>query len=283
MIRLCAFSDEASDSLEGQIAALLRNNIKLTELRSVGGVNVKDFTNEQAEAYAKQLAESGIRVWAIGSPLGKTDISKDFAEYEKTVRRVCEIANIFGCDKIRVFSFYNAYCQSEKVFENLCRMVKIADGYGITLYHENEKGIYGDTAERVAAIKKNVSGLKFVFDPANYVQVGEDVAAALDRSGADAAYFHIKDAIKTTGEIVPAGEGNGEIEKLITLVKGDKVFTIEPHLSLFKAYAAIDDTELKNKYHFNTNDEAFDFAVNALKSLLKKQGYEETTEGFIKR
>ena len=39
MIRLCAFSDEASDSLEGQIAALLRNNIKLTELRSVGGVN----------------------------------------------------------------------------------------------------------------------------------------------------------------------------------------------------------------------------------------------------
>lgn len=83
MIRLCAFSDEASDSLEGQIAALLRNNIKLTELRSVGGVNVKDFTNEQAEAYAKQLAESGIRVWAIGSPLGKTDISKDFAEYEK--------------------------------------------------------------------------------------------------------------------------------------------------------------------------------------------------------
>ena len=108
MIRLCAFSDEASDSLEGQIAALLRNNIKLTELRSVGGVNVKDFTNEQAEAYAKQLAESGIRVWAIGSPLGKTDISTDFAEYEKTVRRVCEIANIFGCDKIRVFSFYNA-------------------------------------------------------------------------------------------------------------------------------------------------------------------------------
>ncbi len=169
------------------------------------------------------------------------------------------------------------------MFENLCRMVKIADGYGITLYHENEKGIYGDTAERVAAIKKNVSGLKFVFDPANYVQVGEDVAAALDKSGADAAYFHIKDAIKATGEIVPAGEGNGEIEKLITLATGDKVFMIEPHLSLFKAYAAIDDTELKNKYHFNTNDEAFDFAVNALKSLLKKQGYEETTEGVIKR
>ena len=283
MIRLCAFSDEASDSLEGQIAALLRNNIKLTELRSVGGVNVKDFTNEQAEAYAKQLAESGIRVWAIGSPLGKTDISKDFAEYEKTVRRVCEIANIFGCDKIRVFSFYNAYCQSEKVFENLRRMVKIAGEYGITLYHENEKGVYGDVVGRVENIAANVSGLKFVFDPANYVQEGEDVTAALKKVGKRTAYFHIKDAIKGSGEIVPAGEGNGEIEKLISLVTaGDKVFTLEPHLSLFTAYTVIDDTELKNRYHFATNDESFDFAVNALKNLLKKQGYKETADGFVK-
>ena len=114
MIRLCAFTDEASDSLEGQIAALLRNNIKFIELRSVGGMNVKDFTNEQAETYAKQLAGNGIRVWAIGSPLGKTDISKDFAEYEKTVRRVCEIANIFGCDKIRIFSFITLIVRAKK-------------------------------------------------------------------------------------------------------------------------------------------------------------------------
>ena len=59
MIKLCAFSDEASDSLEGQIAALLRNNIKFIELRSVGGMNVKDFTNEQAETYAKSRIYSG--------------------------------------------------------------------------------------------------------------------------------------------------------------------------------------------------------------------------------
>ena len=34
-IRLCAFSDEAADSIDGQIAALKRNEISLTELRSV--------------------------------------------------------------------------------------------------------------------------------------------------------------------------------------------------------------------------------------------------------
>lgn len=282
MIKLCAFSDEASDSVEGQITALSRNNIKLIELRSIGGVNVKDFTDEQARDYAKKLAENGIKVWSIGSPLGKIDIAENFSEYEKTVRRVYEIANIFECDKVRVFSFYNAYGESEKVFENLRRMVKIAGEYGITLYHENEKGVYGDVVGRVENIAANVSGLKFVFDPANYVQEGEDVTAALKKVGKQTAYFHIKDAIKGSGEIVPAGEGDGEIEKLISLVTGDKVFTLEPHLSLFTAYAAIDDTELKNKYHFASNDESFDFAVNALKKLLKKQGYKETADGFVK-
>lgn len=282
MIKLCAFSDEASDSVEGQITALLRNNIKLIELRSIGGVNVKDFTDEQARDYAKKLVENGIKVWSIGSPLGKIDIAENFSEYEKTVRRVYEIANIFECDKVRVFSFYNAYGESEKVFENLRRMVKIAGEYGITLYHENEKGVYGDVVGRVENIAANVSGLKFVFDPANYVQEGEDVTAALKKVGKQTAYFHIKDAIKGSGEIVPAGEGNGEIEKLISLVTGDKVFTLEPHLSLFTAYTAIDDTELKNRYHFATNDESFDFAVNALKNLLKKQGYKETADGFVK-
>ena len=282
MIKLCAFSDEASDSVEGQITALSRNNIKLIELRSIGGVNVKDFTDEQARDYAKKLAENGIKVWSIGSPLGKIDIAENFSEYEKTVRRVYEISNIFECDKVRVFSFYNAYGESEKVFENLRRMVKIAGEYGITLYHENEKGVYGDVVGRVENIAANVSGLKFVFDPANYVQEGEDVTAALRKVGKQTAYFHIKDAIKGSGEIVPAGEGDGEIEKLISLVTGDKVFTLEPHLSLFTAYAAIDDTELKNRYHFATNDESFDFAVNALKNLLKKQGYKETADGFVK-
>lgn len=282
MIKLCAFSDEASDSVEGQITALSRNNIKLIELRSIGGVNVKDFNDEQARDYAKKLVENGIKVWSIGSPLGKIDIAENFSEYEKTVRRVYEIANIFECDKVRVFSFYNAYGESEKVFENLRRMVKIAGEYGITLYHENEKGVYGDVVGRVENIAVNVSGLKFVFDPANYVQEGEDVIAALKKVGKRTAYFHIKDAIKGSGEIVPAGEGNGEIEKLISLVTGDKVFTLEPHLSLFTAYSAIDDTELKNRYHFATNDESFDFAVNALKNLLKKQGYKETADGFVK-
>ena len=39
-IKLCAFSDEANNSLDGQIAALKRNNIPYMEMRNVNGKNV---------------------------------------------------------------------------------------------------------------------------------------------------------------------------------------------------------------------------------------------------
>ena len=77
MIRLSAFSDEAGKALSAQIAALLRNGISLTELRSVGGKNVKDLTLEEAENYAKVLEQNGIRVWSIGSPVGKVKIGNN--------------------------------------------------------------------------------------------------------------------------------------------------------------------------------------------------------------
>ena len=37
MIKLCAFADEAESSLDGQIAALKRNDISYLELRSIAG------------------------------------------------------------------------------------------------------------------------------------------------------------------------------------------------------------------------------------------------------
>ncbi len=74
-IRLCAFSDEAADSIDGQIAALKRNEISLTELRSVDKKNVSLFTEAEAAEYARKLNGEGITVWSVGSPLGKTDIS----------------------------------------------------------------------------------------------------------------------------------------------------------------------------------------------------------------
>ena len=95
-VKLCAFSDEADASLEGQIDALKRNNVPYMEMRNVNGKNVTEFTLEEAKAVRATLDENGIKVWSIGSPIGKVDINTDFDEYLKLVRHTCELANILG-------------------------------------------------------------------------------------------------------------------------------------------------------------------------------------------
>ena len=281
-ITLCAFADEAADDIAGQIAALTRNNIAKIELRNLNGVNVKDLSEDDAKKAAAEFASRGISVWSIGSPVGKSDITADFAGVQADLAHILKLCKVFGCDKIRMFSFYTKSFSEEverEVVRRLRLMVEQAKAAGVTLYHENEKGIFGDRALRVETLLSSVEGLKNIFDPANYIQVDE-TAENMAHMRRKADYFHIKDVVRATGEIVPAGEGDGDIAALIQELDRDAVFTVEPHLKVFSGYAAIDSHKMKNKYHFATGDEAFDAAAAALKKLLTAQGYVEVKGGF---
>ena len=282
MIKLCAFSDEADKSIAGQIKALKENGVSYTEMRSVEGKSVINFTRAETKEYKSRLDDNGIAVWSVGSPLGKVDIDVDFCEYEKKIRDVCETAVILGTDKIRAFSFYNAYSERNKVIDRLNRMVEISAEYGVNIYHENEKDIYGDVADRVEDILLNVKNIKCVYDPANFIQCGEKAEYTLKKLHSHADYFHIKDVIEKTRQIVPAGQGDGMIGKLVADICGDKVLSVEPHLTVFTGYADNDRHEMKNKYSFPSQTAAFGAAISALKDVLLKEGYKEINGEFVK-
>lgn len=280
MIRLAAFSDEAGSPLSEQIAALQRNGISLVELRSADGKNVSSFTDAEAKEARKRLADAGIAVWAAGSPVGKEQISAPFGPYLDFVRRTLEITRMLGTTRLRAFSFYGACGAREQVFDRLNAIAEEAKAFGVRVFHENEKEIYGDVLARVEEIRAHVPGLKFVCDPANYIQCGETGENIL-RAAEFADYLHIKDVVRATGELVPAGEGDGRIADLIAVSEG-KTLTVEPHLALFEGYSAADGTEMKNKYVFQSGAEAFDCACGALKNLLRRAGYRESGEGWVK-
>ena len=278
MIRLCAFADEAGASLAEQIAALKEHNISLIEIRSIDKKNVSKFTDEEATEYARILRENGISVWSVGSPLGKVDLAEANA-HMNTVRRVCEIAKIFGAERVRMFSFYYAEGQGEAVIAALRRMAEIAEEFGLIFCHENEKGIYGDITERVEEIvAANIKGMRFVFDPANYIQCGVSIPDAIERLFACTDYFHIKDVVASTGELVPAGMGDGFIDGIVQKITDsgkDYVMTLEPHLKVFSGYHEIDGEEMKHRFHFTSATESFAAAANALKKILTACGYRE--------
>ena len=281
MIKLCAFSDEAGSSIYSQIEALKRNNISLVELRSIDNKNVSDFSISEAKEYYRIFKENDIEVWSIGSPLGKVDISVDFNEYEKKIRHVFEISKIFNCKNIRMFSFFNAYNAKELVYKYLNRMVDIAKEYDVILCHENEKDIYGDVSERIVDIINNVEGLRYVYDPANFIQCNEDSKKTIDLFFDKTYYFHIKDVIKETMELVPSGYGDGNIKEILKRIKDDVVLTVEPHLRVFDAYKDIDNSELKTRFEYKSSNEAFDVACKSLKDLLVELNYKEVKGGFI--
>ena len=81
------FADEISVSLDRQIQVLNELGIKFVEFRSADGTGVADFTDEQAKEAKKRLDSAGIRVSAVGSPIGKIGIEDDFEAHMKKLQR----------------------------------------------------------------------------------------------------------------------------------------------------------------------------------------------------
>ena len=101
-MRIYAFSDEASSLLDGQIAVLKRNGLDGTEIRGVDGQNVAAITREKAAEVIKKLKDNGLKVWSVGSPIGKILLNAGgFEEHLEQLRHVLEIADILECRNIR--------------------------------------------------------------------------------------------------------------------------------------------------------------------------------------
>ena len=271
---LAAFADEADNRLEGQIAAMQRNGVDGLEIRGVDGENIADISCEKAKEIRKRLDDAGLSVWSLGSPYGKSKIEDDFAPQFDRFRHGLELAEILGTDHIRIFSFFIPKDKApenyrNEVLERLAKFAEEAKKVGVLLCHENEKGIYGDIAPRCAEIHAALPEIRAVFDPANYIQCGQDTVEAWGMLAPYIEYMHIKDAM-ADGFVVPAGEGIGQLPYLLSQYKG-KVLSVEPHLTVFDGLDSLEpDQKTKiNVHFFPSKADAFDAAVNSLKALIQ--------------
>ncbi len=271
-----AFADEADASVDGQIAAMRRNGLQGVELRGVDGVNISDISLSKAGEVRKKLEDSGLRAWSLGSPIGKIPLDGDHATHVEKLRRTLEIAKALDCENIRVFSYYlpkdgNPAAFSGEVIDRLGELLDYAEEAGVALCHENEKGIFGDNAVRCRQLLTSLPALRGVFDPANFIQCGQDTAEAWQLLKDRIFYLHIKDA-RADGTVVPAGQGQGHVKDIVEdyLRMGGCAMTVEPHLKVFAGLSALEregDTSAIG-HAYRTSGEAFDAACAALKGLL---------------
>lgn len=276
MWTLSGFADEISKDLGEQIALLTKLGIKHVEFRSAWGTKVLDLTQEQLEQAKSMLDAAGISLSSVGSDLGKIQITDPFEDHLRRAAHGVEVAKFFGAPYIRMFSFFIPEGEDptpyrDEVMSRSRAMVELAAAGGVTLLHENEKDIYGDTPERVVDLMTTIDSPNYraIFDPANYVQCGvrpADEAYPLVRPYTD--YIHCKDAsasivVDGLNKVLPSGEGDGQFPELIAALKADGFdgfFSIEPHLGDFDAFGGLCGPEL------------WTTAYTALTDLFREQG-----------
>ena len=276
-LEINAFADEASSKIDVQIEVLKKHCLDGIELRNVDGINVSDLTFEKATEIKNKFDANGLKIFSLGSPIGKINADESFDTHFEKFKHTLEIANILEASNIRVFSFYipkgaKADDFKNEVIERLGKICEVAKINKVDICHENEKGIYGDTPERCLDIFKAIPELRGVFDPANFVQCGENVISAWNKLKGYIKYLHIKDS-KTDGTIVPAGVGDACIAEILRayIASGGTYITLEPHLAVFDGLAALEregEQSAVGSMKYKSNEEAFDAGCDALKMIL---------------
>lgn len=243
MWALSGFGDEIDPDPAVQVAVLQALGASHVEVRSAWGVNIVDLDPVQLDRLAGVLAERGMRVSAIASPIGKVDIALPVEHEVERLGRAIAAARRLDAPYIRLFSFFRPVGVPVEIIRDdvLVRMRALADAAeaaGVILLHENEKDIYGDTPERCLDIVEAVGSpaLRLAWDSANFVQVG--VAHPFDDGyrmlRPHLEYLQVKDALTATGEVVPAGLGDGQVPETLTALRDDGYAgfaSLEPHLT----------------------------------------------------
>jgi sugar phosphate isomerase/epimerase len=274
MAKLSAFADEVTESFRGQVEFLAKEKVGYIEPRFIDKKNIMDLNkNELAEARS-MIRDHGLKVSAIGSPIGKVRLDEPFEPHLDKFKHAVELADYFETPFIRMFSYYAAEGKDidacrDQVLERMQAKVGVLNGVDVTMVHENEAHIYGHTAENCVDLVRAVDSpkLRLAYDPANFVwgeKITNNVEVCWPVMKPYVAHIHIKDwklGSKDVGSV--PGEGDGQIKELLSelgAIDYDGCMTMEPHL------------KTGGQFGGSTGPELFARAIAAVRELAAQVG-----------
>jgi len=273
MAILSAFADEIDADPKVQMDVLDKHGIKHIELRAAWNTNIMKLTDDQVKQLKTMFDDRGFAIGCIASPIGKVTVDSDLDKHFGEFRHACDLAEFFECGRVRMFSFYppqggNILDYRDTVIARLQQMCDHVATRPVTMVLENESRLYGSLPPQIEDLFESLTSDKLImaFDPANFVNDGalpvfETCWEPLKKY---VGYFHIKDMVRGKSErCVPAGEGDGDMEKVLAGAAGmgyDGFLALEPHL------------EAAGQFAGQTGPELFGKAVSALKRICDRVG-----------
>ncbi len=275
-----AFSDEIDASFDKQIEGVKALGIGMIELRGVDGKSFIELTDDEVKVVKEKLDANGIKLSALGTPIGKMNVDGDFNAHKNLLTRIMDIGDMLNCKVLRMFSFYPAEGMEDAEFKKIAfeyvgELLDMADARGFILCHENEKDIFGYSPERELELMQYFGGrLKAVLDPGNFAFCFEDASKGYPLLKDYIHYFHIKDADES-GAIVPPGKGVACLEDILKAVNADRdgevILTMEPHLMNFTGLSSLSKLDdIHHVYSFETPFEAFKVATEAVRTMVER-------------
>jgi len=274
MEKLSAFADEVSENFSEQVKYLSKENVGYIEPRFINKKNIMGLTKDELDEAKKMIQDNGLKVSAIGSPIGKVKLDEPFQQHLDKFKHAIELAQFFETPYIRMFSYYapegkNIDDYRDEVIEKMAAKVKVLENVDVTMVHENEANIYGHTAKHCVDMVEAVNStkLRLVYDPANFVwgeKMTDNVKSCWPLMKPYVVHVHIKDwklGSKDVGSI--PGEGDGQIKELLAelaTLDYDGCLTMEPHL------------KTGGQFGGDTGPELFSQAIAAVRELSAEVG-----------
>jgi len=273
MAKLSAFADEVADGFLEQVKYLAAERVGYIEIRFVNKKNIMDLTDDELNVAKKQMTDYGLKVSAIGSPIGKVKIDEPFGPHLDKFKHAVELALFFEAPYIRMFSYYAPEGQNiddyrDQVMKRMAAKVEIIKNIDVIMVHENETDIYGHTAENCVDIVKTINSpkLRLVYDPGNFVwgqKTTDNVTTCWPLMKPYVSHIHIKDW--KVGEDIGSipGEGDGQIRELLAelaAINYDGCLTMEPHL------------RAGGQFGGDTGPELFSQAIAAVREIASEVG-----------
>lgn len=240
--RLCGIGDEAAPGLARQIAVHRELGLTGLELRGVDGKGVHELTDAEADAAAQAVAEAGLTVPAVATPLGGWAVTVAVSDESEVdiLRRAARNAKRFGCRSLRIMSYPNDGEPEARWRAEAIRKVRVLAGVAaeldVRLLHENCHGWAGASAERSLELLSEVDGLRLLFDTGNGVAYGYPSPPFLRAVLPFVEHVHVKDGYTEQGEAVFCwpGDGTAELTECLRLLRESGYcgwYSVEPHLA----------------------------------------------------
>ncbi len=274
MAKLSAFADEVTENFLEQVKYLAGERVGYIEPRFINKRNIMDIRPDELSDAKKMIQDHGLKVSAIGSPIGKVKLDEPFEPHLDKFKHAVDLALLLETPFIRMFSYYAPEGQNiddyrDQVMERMVAKVEVLSDVNVTMVHENEANIYGHTAENCVDLIETINSpkLRLVYDPANFVwgeKILDNVESCWPVMKPYVVHIHIKDWKLGTEDVgsIP-GEGDGQIKELLAELAAlnyDGCLTMEPHL------------QTGGQFGGSTGPELFSRAIVAVRELAAEVG-----------